>query len=159
MVYNGGMDTSKTPTQTQAPPPKKIPGANGRGTLTPYDSTRAREAAHKRWEKYRRDAADAVAKEAGSIMPGSSTPGAAWGILNARLYQQIMDSDKPRGGDVEILGRNIGALPRLTDAGTAQPQSVTNVLAISDTAARALADALARIQTQTIDAHIETEEE
>lgn len=153
------MDKNEINTQTQAAPPKKIPGANGRGVLTPYDSARAREAAAKRWDKYRRDAADAVAKEAGSIMPGSSTPGAAWGVLNARLFQQIMDSDKPRGGDVEILGRNIGALPRLNDVQGQGQGNTTNILAISDTAARALADALARLpalDTHT-DTHIDTE--
>ena len=63
-----------------------------------------------RQEKYRQAAADAVMREIGAIAPNVHTPEAAYGELNGRLAVQIWDSDKPRGKDLEILGRNMGAL-------------------------------------------------
>ena len=68
------------------------------------------EYARLRAEKYRQAAADAVQDEIASIQSGVGTPFAAWGVLNGRLAVQIMDSDKPRGKDLEILGRNMGAI-------------------------------------------------
>ena len=63
-----------------------------------------------RQDKYKQAAADAVQNEIGAKEPGIHTPFAAWGVLNGRLAVQIMNSDKPRGKDLEILGRNMGAL-------------------------------------------------
>ena len=63
-----------------------------------------------RTEKYRQAAADKIQQEIGAIAPNIHTPEAAWGVLNGRLAVQIMDSDKPRGKDLEILGRNMGAI-------------------------------------------------
>ena len=71
----------------------------------------AAEMAKRRWQKYREAAADAVVEEMGSVVPGITTPEQAWGVLNARLAAQIMDSDKPRGDDLMQLGRNMGAIP------------------------------------------------
>lgn len=150
LVYNVDMDTSKTITQPRA--------HDRKNNLTPFTSATATEAARRRWEKYRRNAAEAVLAEAKSILPHVTSPGHAWGALNARLYQQIMDSEKPRGDDVEVLGRNIGAIPRAQDYAAAAG-NVTNILTISDTAAAALAAALARIQPPTLDAHADTAEE
>jgi hypothetical protein len=76
-----------------------------------FTSVTARTMAEKRWQKARAAAAAAVVDEAKSIMPNVTSPGAAWGLLNARLFSQIMDSDKPRENAVIALGRNIGALP------------------------------------------------
>jgi hypothetical protein len=76
-----------------------------------FTSANAADMARRRWEKYREAAADAVAEEMGTIVPGVTTPESAWGVLNARLATQIMDSDKPRGGDLTDLGRNMGAIP------------------------------------------------
>lgn len=73
-------------------------------------SENAADMARRRWQKYREAAADAVAEEIGSIVPGVTTPEQAWGVLNARLASQIMDSDKPRGDDLTALGRNMGAV-------------------------------------------------
>jgi hypothetical protein len=74
-------------------------------------SENAADMARRRWQKYREAAADAVTEEMGSIVPGITTPEQAWGVLNARLASQIMDSDKPRGDDLMQLGRNMGAMP------------------------------------------------
>ena len=76
-----------------------------------FTSDNASAMARRRWEKFREAAADAVTKELGSIAPNAVTPEAAWGVLNARLALQIMDSDKPRGKDMDSLGRNMGAIP------------------------------------------------
>ena len=60
--------------------------------------------------KYQEAAANAVTDEVAAIQSNVGTPFAAWGVLNGRLAVQIMDSDKPRGKDLEILGRNMGAI-------------------------------------------------
>lgn len=93
-------------------------GAGGRFLTKPkgieqhaFTKENAAEMSKKRWQKFREAAADAVAAEMGSITPGVTTPQQAWGVLNARLAAQIMDSEKPRGSDLVDLGRNMGAIP------------------------------------------------
>jgi hypothetical protein len=81
------------------------------GGAPPITSANARTMAEKRWAKARAAAAAAVVDEAKSIFPNVTSPAAAWGVMNARLFSQIMDSDKPRENAVTALGRNIGALP------------------------------------------------
>lgn len=80
-------------------------------------------------------------------MPSVTHPGHAWGLLNARLFSQIMDSDKPRGDDVATIGRNMGALPAVHEVrATQEPGSVTNnILAIDTDAATRLLSALQRV--------------
>ena len=51
-------------------------------------------------------------------------PAKAWGVLNARLAQQIMDSNIPRGFDTRILGQNMGMLPH--DREFEQPEQATS---------------------------------
>lgn len=89
---------------------------------TQITSKDARALASTRWEIFREAAADAVQREVGAIAPGITTPSSAWGVLNGRLAVQIMDSDKPRGRDLEHLGRNMGAIPTVFD-GTEQAQA------------------------------------
>jgi hypothetical protein len=84
-----------------------------------------REMANARWAKYRRATASRVLKEAMSIDPDVKTEEDAWALLVARVYQQIMDSDKPRGEDLEKVGKAMGAMPNITDvrqADQAQPE-------------------------------------
>jgi hypothetical protein len=76
-----------------------------------FNSETAAAASRKRWKKYREAAADAIVEKMGTAVPGVTTPEAAWGVLNARLAVQIMKSDKPRGDDLAVLGRNMGAIP------------------------------------------------
>lgn len=76
-----------------------------------FNSETAVAASRKRWEKYREAAANAVVEKMGTAVPGVTTPESAWGVLNARLAVQIMKSDKPRGDDLAVLGRNMGAIP------------------------------------------------
>jgi len=94
---------------------EKLP--NNGNDITPEN---ARDRALARWKKYRQAAADAVTKEIASIAPGANTPFAAWGVLNARTAAAIMDSDKPRGRDLEYIGRNMGAISSPDDAEQAQ---------------------------------------
>ena len=64
------------------------------------------------YQQMQEAAADAISREIGSISPFGSTPAGAWGVLNARTAQQIMDSNIPRGFDLMQLGQNMGAIPR-----------------------------------------------
>lgn len=82
-------------------------GPDAAATIT---AGNAKELAARRWEKYRRTAASKVMQEAAAIDPSVKTPAEAWGLLVARLFQQIMDSEKPRGEDIRRLGQFIGAL-------------------------------------------------
>lgn len=124
-------------------PVRTVIGKTG-GKLTPFHSGNAADMARRRWDKYRREAAAAVVAEAKSSLPSVTSPGHAWGALNARLFSQIMDSDKPRGDDVEALGRNIGAIPRAHEIREAAQPTVTNNIVVGDDAARIIAEALAR---------------
>ena len=78
-------------------------------------SANARTLAEKRWAKHRLEAASRVMREAASIDPTVTTPAAAWGVLVARTYQQIMDSDRPRGDDMIAVGKAMGAMPSDSD--------------------------------------------
>lgn len=98
----------------------------------------AREMARKRWEKYQQAAADAVTEEMGSIVPGVTTPQAAWGVLNARLATQIMDSNKPRGNDLDILGQNMGAKPNAYERTEVENSGAAASVAILSAAADVL---------------------
>lgn len=89
----------------------------------------SREYSRKRWEKYQAAAASAVAAELGSANPGANTPFAAWGVLNARTAVAIMDSDKPRGRDLEYIGRNMGAIPTILDRESDESQDNDSTLA------------------------------
>jgi len=83
--------------------------------LGEYEITRAnsREYKARRYELAAQAAADAVAAEMSSTFPAVDfVPAKAWGVLNARLAQQIMDSNIPRGFDTRILGQNMGMLPQ-----------------------------------------------
>jgi hypothetical protein len=115
----------------------------------------AAEMAKRRWEKYREAAADAVVEEMGAILPGISTPEQAWGVLNARLASQIMDSNKPRGDDLMQLGRNMGAIPNAHERSEMENQSAPVGLAsaVSELAA-ILRAAIAPEQREIIDGKV-----
>ena len=89
---------------------KKIVGKLDEGVTTAITPENASAYNRARQEKFKQAAADRIQQEIGAIEPGITTPFAAWGVLNSRLAVQIMDSDKPRGKDLEILGRNMGAI-------------------------------------------------
>lgn len=80
--------------------------------ITPSEG---REMANIRWEKYRKATASRVLKEAQSIDPDVKSEEDAWALLVSRVYQQIMDSEKPRGDDLEKVGKAMGAMPNITD--------------------------------------------
>jgi len=106
-----------------------------------------------RWQKYQEAAANAVASEIASIAPASNTPFAAWGVLNARTAAAIMDSEKPRGRDLEYIGRNIGAIPTAYDA----PGQDGAGVVLSEGAASRLIDLIAgvvRVDADIIDGDV-----
>lgn len=123
---------------------------------TPITHANAREMAERRWRKYRLAAANRVMREAAAIDPEVRTVADAWGVLNARLFAELMD--RPRGDDVAQLGRNIGALPlpherQLADGQAVQAQTV-NIMQIigGDAAAEILAERLAAADANTASA-------
>lgn len=158
------MDDTQNNTQTQAVPAKIIPGRNG-GSLRPYDSARAREmqarSVQSRLNRAMRAAQDRTAARLAATDNTITHWTDAWGEMvadQAEALREAAANGKPRGDSLEKVGQALGAVPRAADA-QAQPAPVTNILAISDTAAAALAQALARIQPQVLDAHAEETEE
>lgn len=108
---------------------------------TPMPITRdnARQLRALRYQKYQEAAADAVHQELASISPMANTPFAAWGVLNARMAQQIMDSNIPRGFDLRILGEHMGAYQRDKELETEQNDPVGSAADLVD-AIKALLD-------------------
>ena len=99
--------TDDTQTQTNV-----LRDDNGRFLAPPpgSESTRittanARTLAQKRWEKYRRAAVQRILGEAQSIDGSVQTPADAFGLVAAKQYTTLMDSDKPRVADLEKLGQ------------------------------------------------------
>lgn len=96
-------------TQTQT---KDVRDDNGRWLAPPpgSENTRittanARTMAQRRWENYRRAAVRAIVEEAKSIDSEASTGANAFGLVAAKQYSALMDSDKPRIADLEKLGQ------------------------------------------------------
>jgi hypothetical protein len=108
-----------------------IKGAGERGKPI-KSSADARMMAQKRWAKARKAAADRVTREAASIDPTVNTWADAWGLVTARQYSALMDSDKPRGDDLLAIGKAIGAMPSDVDkaqaAEVAQPRTQPDVV-------------------------------
>jgi hypothetical protein len=65
----------------------------------------ARQMVQKRVEKYRRAAVQKIVEEAKSIDPSVSVAADAFGLLAAKQFTTIMDSEKPAMADVEKLHR------------------------------------------------------
>lgn len=93
---------------------KFIKGASGQGKPI-KSSADGRRLAELRWQKFRQTAASRVVQEAASIDPSVKTPADAWGLVTARQFSALMDSDKPRGDDLLAIGRAIGAMPNDAD--------------------------------------------
>lgn len=86
--------------------------APGTQSHAPITRENARQMHEKNVELHRQAAADAIYKEAveTGLIDADAIPAAAWGVLVKRVWQQIMDSDKPRGDDMLAVGRAIGAI-------------------------------------------------
>jgi hypothetical protein len=100
---------------------------NGRWLAPPpgSDKTRittanARSMAQKRWEKYRQAAVRQIVGEAQSIDPSIQTPADAFGLVAAKQFTALMDTDRPKIADLEKLGQimtGISEEPRRENAG------------------------------------------
>lgn len=117
-----------------------VKGAEAQGKPI-KSSADARTMAQKRWAKARLAAADRVTREAAAIDPSVNTWADAWGLVTAKQYTALMDSDKPRGDDLLAIGRAIGAMPSDADRmqlqqaqiqPNAQPDIVLALLALVD---------------------------
>jgi hypothetical protein len=82
---------------------------NGRFLTVPpnaaprFTTDTAKSAVQKRVEKYRQATVKRIVLEAKSIDPTVETPSDAFGILAAKQYTAIMDSERPAMQDVERL--------------------------------------------------------
>jgi hypothetical protein len=74
----------------------------GKHTITKADASIL---ARKRWDKYRQEAVKRITGEAKSIDPTVDTGAAAFGLVAAKQYTALMDSDKPAIDQLEKLGR------------------------------------------------------
>ena len=71
----------------------------------PITHENARSMVQKRWDKYRQAAVRRIVGEAKSIDPTVSTGADAFGMVAAKQYSALMDSEKPVIGDLEKLQR------------------------------------------------------
>jgi len=99
------------------------------GAAPPITSDNAREMVRKRTEKYRRAMVARIVREAASIDSTVQTPADAFGLVAAKQYTTLMDSEKPRMADLEKLrdmmtGRETGQDSHRSYAPIA-PNSVT----------------------------------
>jgi hypothetical protein len=72
---------------------------------TRITTANARSMAEKRWEKARLAANRRIVEEAKSIDPTVSSAADAFGLVAAKQYTALMDSEKPRIADLEKLGQ------------------------------------------------------
>jgi hypothetical protein len=79
--------------------------ANPGGGSTAITQANASALAKKRWENYRRAAVKAIIDEAKSIDTEASTGAAAFGLVAAKQFTTLMDSDKPAIDQLEKLGK------------------------------------------------------
>lgn len=89
------------------------------GTGRQITAQNASEYARRRWEKAQLAVSERVTAAAKAVAPGVRDPFDAWALVNERHWQQIMDSDTPRGDDVRELGRNMGMVPRADELAAA----------------------------------------
>ena len=74
----------------------------GKHTITKADASML---AKRRWEKYRQQAVKRIVDEARSVDITVSTGADAFGMVAAKQFSALMDSDKPRIADLEKLGQ------------------------------------------------------
>jgi len=74
----------------------------GKHTITKADASIL---ARRRWEKYRQQAVKRITDEARSVDLTVSTGADAFGLVAAKQFTALMDSDKPRITDLEKLGQ------------------------------------------------------
>jgi hypothetical protein len=89
-----------------------IPGSE-QHQFTPAN---ARMAAEARWEQYRSAAVARVVEEGKALDPTIKGGAGAWGLLVAKQYLALLDSDKPRGDDLYRIGQVLGAVPTAHEA-------------------------------------------
>ena len=72
-------------------------------TNTPERQAQASTLARTRWENYRRSAVKRITGEARSVDMTVSTGADAFGLVAAKQFSALMDSDKPKLDDLERL--------------------------------------------------------
>ncbi len=86
-------------------------------------SEEGREMANTRWDKWRNANASAVLKEAQAIDPSIKTKEEALALAVGKTFVAIVDSEKPRGDDLEKLAKLLGATPTIADVKQPEPKN------------------------------------
>lgn len=99
----------------------EVRGKDGRWLAPPPGSEKtrittdnARSMVQKRVENYRRKAIQRIVEEAKSIDPSVSVGADAFGLVAAKQYAALMDSEKPRIADLEKLGQIMSGVTAVT---------------------------------------------
>ena len=129
-----------------------IPGSE-KHQFTPIT---ARIVQEKRWARARQAAANRITREAAAIDPTVSTWAEAWGLVAAKQYVALIDSEKPRGDDLYRIGQVMGALPTALETRAAEVAGpAAAVLALPAEAATVLIDLLRQVaERQVIDGEV-----
>jgi hypothetical protein len=116
--------------------------------------------AQKRWEKYRQAAVRQIVGEAQSIDPSIQTPADAFGLVAAKQFTALMDTDRPKIADLEKLGQimtGISEEPRRENAGggensiSGSPEALMRLVALLEAERTAAVDRARAIDVTATD--------
>ncbi len=127
----------------------------------PITHANARSMAQRRWEKYRRQAVKKIVEEAKSIDPSVSVGADAYGLVAAKQFTALMDSEKPRIADLEKLGHimtGMDAEPRRENTPdgsdssiTASPQALMQLVSMLEESKAAAVDRARAVDADSTD--------
>jgi hypothetical protein len=138
---------------------------NGRWLVAPKSPApitheNARSMVQKRWDNYRRAAVKRIVDEAKSVDLSVSTGADAFGLVAAKQYTALMDSDKPKLDDLERLQKmmtgmvansqreNVDALP---GAVIAAPETLLRLIELLEADKAAAVERARAIDAESID--------
>jgi hypothetical protein len=113
--------------------------------------------AQKRWEKYRRQAVKKIVEEAKSIDPSVSVGADAFGLVAAKQFTALMDSDKPAMDQLEKLYKMMTGVN--TEESRRENASAPGAISGSPEALLRLVEIIERDRRQAVDAARSTDGE
>lgn len=119
----------------------------GKHTITKADASIL---ARKRWDKYRQQAVKRIVDEAKSIDPSVSVGADAFGLVAAKQYAALMDSEKPRIADLEKLGQIMTGMS--ADPQRANEAAPPNAISAAPAQIMELVDLIERHRAAAVDA-------
>lgn len=111
----------------------------------PFTQANARSMAQKRWDKARKAAASRVLLEAQAIDPTVKDEYDAHGLMVAKQYVAVLDSDKPRADDAEKIAQLMGTAPRAVELRTEQAGPAAGTATEAVIAMTKLVEAIERV--------------